>query len=122
MKTLRLVVGIICCVLFCLIMLQSCVAGVSDSLSKTGEMSGTSGMLLAIFMLIAGIIGIAGRSSNKATIVAVLFFLIAGLVGRVSIGSFSDLKVWSMLCFILAVIFLASVFITKKKKTITVSE
>lgn len=75
MKTLRMVIGIICCVLFFIVIFQSCAAGVSNSLSDSGETSGTSGMFVAIFMLIAGILGIAGRKSNGATITAAIFFL-----------------------------------------------
>ena len=64
MKTTRLVIGIISMVLFVLIALQSCVAGVGNALEQAGETSGSSGLFLAVFMLIAGIVGVAARKSK----------------------------------------------------------
>lgn len=57
MKTAKLVIGIISMVLFVLVAFQSCAAGLGNALADNGEVSGTSGMLLAFCMLIAGIVG-----------------------------------------------------------------
>ena len=57
-KTGRLVVGIISIVLFVLVSFQSCAAGISNTLSANGATSGTSGFILAVFMLTAGLVGI----------------------------------------------------------------
>ena len=54
MKTAKLVIGIISMVLFVLVAFQSCAAGLGNALADNGEVSGTSGMLLAFCMLIAG--------------------------------------------------------------------
>lgn len=43
MKTARLVIGIISMVLFVLITFQSCAAGVANTLSDNGEVSGSAG-------------------------------------------------------------------------------
>jgi len=115
MKTLRMIVGIICCALFFAIMFQSCAAGLGNSLSESGETSGTSGFFVAILMLISGIIGIAGRKSNGATITAAVFFLIAGLLGTTGAGSYSDLKVWGFLCYIFCALFIISVLFSRKQ-------
>ena len=61
MKTAKLVIGIISMVLFVLVAFQSCAAGLGNALADNGEVSGTSGMLLAFCMLIAGIVGVATR-------------------------------------------------------------
>ena len=47
MKTAKLVIGIISMVLFVLVAFQSCAAGLGNALADNGEVSGTSGMLLA---------------------------------------------------------------------------
>lgn len=59
MKTAKLVIGIISMVLFVLVAFQSCAAGLGNALADNGEVSGTSGMLLAFCMLIAGIVGVS---------------------------------------------------------------
>ena len=50
MKTAKLVIGIISMVLFVLVAFQSCAAGLGNALADNGEVSGTSGMLLAFCM------------------------------------------------------------------------
>ena len=70
MKTAKLVIGIISMVLFVLVAFQSCAAGLGNALADNGEVSGTSGMLLAFCMLIAGIVGVATRKSKGGGIVA----------------------------------------------------
>ena len=52
MKTAKLVIGIISMVLFVLVAFQSCAAGLGNALADNGEVSGTSGMLLAFCMTI----------------------------------------------------------------------
>ena len=64
MKTSRLVIGIISCVLFLLISLQSCAAGIGNTLEENGEASGSAGFILAVCMLVAGIVGICCNNSR----------------------------------------------------------
>ena len=94
MKTAKLVIGIISMVLFVLVAFQSCAAGLGNALADNGEVSGTSGMLLAFCMLIAGIVGVATRIVNY--------------------GSFSDLAIWSVLCFIFGAVFILGSLKMKK--------
>ena len=106
MKTAKLVIGIISMVLFVLVAFQSC--------ADNGEVSGTSGMLLAFCMLIAGIVGVATRKSKGGGIVAGVFYLLGGLLGIVNYGSFSDLAIWSVLCFIFGAVFILGSLKMKK--------
>lgn len=69
MKTSRLIIGIISCILFLIISLQSCAAGVGNTLEENGEVSGSAGFILAICMLVAGITGICCRKLKTGTIV-----------------------------------------------------
>ena len=75
MKTAKLVIGIISMVLFVLVAFQSCAAGLGNALADNGEVSGTSGMLLAFCMLIADIVGVATRKSKGGGIVAGVYTL-----------------------------------------------
>lgn len=89
-----------------------------NALADNGEVSGTSGMLLAFCMLIAGIVGVATRKSKGGGIVAGVFYLLGGLLGIVNYGSFSDLAIWSVLCFIFGAVFiLGSLKMKKADKT-----
>lgn len=106
MKTTKLVIGIISMVLFVLVSFQSCAVGLGNAMADTGEVSGTSGMLLALCMLIAGIVGVSTRKSKGGGITAGAFYLLAGLLGISNYGSFSDLAIWAVLCFIFGIIFI----------------
>lgn len=98
----------------CFSTFQSCAAGLGNALADNGEVSGTSGMLLAFCMLIAGIVGVATRKSKGGGIVAGVFYLLGGLLGIVNYGSFSDLAIWSVLCFIFGAVFILGSLKMKK--------
>ncbi|MBQ3513162.1 MAG: hypothetical protein IJA32_05100 [Lachnospiraceae bacterium] len=116
MKTTKLVIGIISIVLFFLISFQSCAVGVGNSLAENGEVSGTAGVMLAFCMLIAGIVGIATRKGIGGGFVSGGFYFFGGLMGIANYGSYSDLKIWSVLSFIFAAIFIVGTIFTKKNK------
>ena len=115
MKTFKLVAGILCIVLSAFVILQSCAAGVANTLAENGEVSGTAGTFVAIMLLAGGIVMIATRKAEKkgGSIAALILFVIGGILGLTSAGSFSDLKIWAGLCLVLAVINLISAL--KKK-------
>lgn len=116
MKTSRLVIGIISCILFVIISFQSCAAGVGNALEENGEVSGSAGFILAVCMLVAGIIGICCRKLKTGTIVAGVFYALGGLIGITNFGSYADLQIWSVLCFIFSVVFIATGIMQKQKK------
>lgn len=115
MKTSRMIIGIISIVLFLVVSLQSCAAGVGNALADNGEVSGSAGFLLAICMLIAGIVGIAARKSKAGSFVSGGFYAFGGLLGMANAGSYSDLRIWSGLSFIFAVVFILTGIIQKEK-------
>jgi|SRR5699024_8909213 len=97
---MKKVIGVISIVLFLLVSLQSCVAGIGNTLSESGEVSGSAGMLLAISMLIAGIIAIMSKTSKGMTVTSIVFYAFGGLIGISNVGSYGDLKIWSILSLI----------------------
>ena len=116
MKTAKLVIGIISIVLFVVIMFQSCATGVVNVISnETSDTSGGAGVLLALAMLIAGIIGIAARSSKGGGITAGVFYIVAALVGFANLGTFGDLAVWSVLALIFGAVFVLGSLFSKKQ-------
>lgn len=115
MKTTKLIMGIISIVLFALVSLQSCAAGMANSLQNNGENSGTAGLMLAFCMLIAGIVGICTRENRTGGIVAGIFYLMGGLIGIGNYGSFADLAIWSVLCFVFGGVFLLGSLKMKKE-------
>ena len=68
MKTAKTIIGIISIFLFIFITFQSCAIGIQNIWSKNGSISGRTSFWLAVLMLIAGIIGIATRSSRGGSI------------------------------------------------------
>ncbi|SEV81483.1 hypothetical protein [[Clostridium] fimetarium] len=119
MKTARLVIGIVSIVLFVLVALQSCAAGLGNALQENGEVSGSAGLMLAFFLLIAGIIGIAARKTKGGTITAGCFYAVGGLIGISNVGSYGDLAIWSVLSFIFAVVFIVGAIVQKKPALIS---
>ena len=117
MKTAKLVIGIISIVLFAVISFQSCVAGIGNALDENGESSGTAGVIVAVCMLTAGIIGIAARKSRAGSITAGCFYAFGGLVGITNYGSYSDLAIWAVVGFIFAAVFIIGSILSKPKDT-----
>lgn len=118
MKTAKLVIGIVSMVLFVLISFQSCAVGLGNAMVNNEETSGSAGILLAFCMLIAGIVGVVTKTQKGGGITAGVFYLFGGLIGISNYDSFSDLAIWSVLCFIFGAVFiLGSLKIKKLPKT-----
>mgnify|MGYP003288340071 CR=1 FL=1 len=117
MKTAKLIIGIISICLCLIVCFQSCTAGLVNTLEDNGEVSGSAGMIVGFTMLVAGIISIATRKGGKGgSIVAMIFYFIGGLLGIANVGTFADLKIWSILCLIFGAIHLLGLF--KKSKEV----
>lgn len=99
---MKKVVGIISIVLFAFVSLQSCAAGLGNSLKGSSEVSGSAGLMLAICWLIGGIVLLASGKNKKVVITAIVFYIIGGLLGIANVGSYGDLKIWSILSFVFA--------------------
>ncbi len=117
MKIWKLVAGILSIILFVIVALQSCAAGLSNALQENGEVSGSAGLIVAILMLTGGIVSIATRKSVKkgGNIALIILFGLAALVGFANYGSYSDLAIWSGWCLINAVLALVAIITGKKK-------
>jgi uncharacterized membrane protein len=118
MKIWKLVSGIISIVLFALVMFQSCAVGISNTLEENGEVSGTSGIIVAIFLITGGIVSIVTRNSEKkgGDIALMILFGLGALIGITCYGSYSDLLFWGIWCLINAI--LALVDLLHKRKAI----
>lgn len=116
MKTWKLVSGILSIVLFIVVSFQSCAAGLGNTLSGNGELSGSGGIIVAIMMLSGGIVSIATRNSERkgGNIALIVLFGLGALVGFSLAGSFADLNIWAAWCLINAV--LAVIAMIKRNK------
>lgn len=122
MKTTKTIIGIISILLFFIITLQSCAAGIGNALEGNEEVSGSAGLFLAFLMLTAGIIGIATRSSRGGGITAGIFYLLGGLIGIANYGSYGDLQIWSIMCLLFGTIFILGSVFKKKVNKINTNE
>lgn len=103
---MKKVIGIISIVLFIVVGFQSCAAGLGNAMSNNKEASGSAGMMLAVFMLIAGIVALVSKYSKGVTITAIVFYLLGGIIGLANVGHFKDLQIWSILNLIFAALFI----------------
>ena len=119
MKILKLVTGILCLLFAVIVLFQSCAAGVSNSLSDSGEISGSAGVLVAVCMIAGGIVMLVTRKSEKrgGSIAGVILFLLGALIGMPNAGSFADLKIWSGFCLILGVMNLCALLFGGRRKS-----
>ncbi|MEI5995150.1 hypothetical protein [Candidatus Enterococcus mansonii] len=105
MKVTKIVIGILSIILSLFILFQSCVAGISDNNQNNSEGFGSTGILLAICILTAGIIAIATRdSSDNGGFVAAGFYVAGGIIGFLLAGINENIYVWSMLSIIFGTI------------------
>ena len=116
MKAAKLISGIISIVLCALVLFQSCAAGLSNAMQSNGESGGSAGLVLALCMLIAGIVGIATRnmSGNGGPITSAIFYLFGAIVGFAGAGSYTDLTVWSVISVVFCAIYVVSIFKNRK--------
>lgn len=111
MKTAKLTIGIVSLVLSVIVLFQSCAAGIGSALATNGtDTSGGAGVGVTIFLIVAGIVGIAARKSRGGAIAATILYAIAGIIGVATTGIFKDLLVWGVISFIFAAIFAISIF------------
>ena len=116
MKIWKLVSGILSIVFFVLVAFQSCAAGLSNALQDNGEISGSAGIIVAIFMLAGGIVSIVTRNSEGkgGNIALIILFGLAALIGFANHGSYADLTVWSGWCLLNAILAVVAIVKTKK--------
>lgn len=65
MKTWKLVSGIISIVLSVFVVFQSMIAGLANALEESGQVSGSAGLVVSMFMLCGGIVSIVSRKNNS---------------------------------------------------------
>lgn len=113
----RTVLGILSIILFVLVMLQSCAAGLGNALSDNGEVSGSAGFICAINLLVAGLIVLVARKTVKKApmIVAAVLMFLNLFYSQVMAGSYKDLVIWGFLSFAFGLVYLFSALHTKKQ-------
>lgn len=119
MKIWKLVSGIISCVVFVVIIFQSCATGVVNVIEDNStDTSAGGGVLLAFILLVAGLTSACAWKSNSrgVDVALVLLFGLAALAGFLNLGVFKDLEVWSWWAAICAGMAVISLFIPRKKK------
>lgn len=119
MKNTKLIIGIISMVLCVFILFQSCAAGLVNALEENGQVSGTAGAMTAILILVAGIVAVATKNSQKkgGNIASAILYGIGGIIGLTGAGNYSDLIIWSILSFIFAAVFVVFAIKTQKNAT-----
>ena len=102
MKAWKLVSGILSILMFFVVMLQSCAAGVVDAINNEGGTSGGAGFIVGFLMLAGGITSIAtrGGKGKGGDIALIVLFGLAGLIGITCSGVYKDLIIWGLWCII----------------------
>ena len=110
MKIWKLVAGILSIIFSVIVFFQSMLVGTANTLSSNGEVGGSAGLFVSIFMLSGGIVSIVIRNSEKTTGNIAL-----GILGFSMAGSYSDLNIWAGWCFINMELAIVSVVKLRKR-------
>lgn len=115
-STGRLVIGIISCLLFVFVTFQSCAVGLVNTIDETGEVGGSAGVIVAICILIAGIVGICTRNARgkSGAIVGGIFYFIGAFFSMAAGSTYGDLPIWGFISFVFGVVFIIAGIKTKK--------
>ena len=119
MKIWKLVSGIISIVVFIIATFQSCATGVVNVLEDNEtDMSAEGGIFVAFALLVAGIVSacVWKNASRGADVALILLYGIAALFGFMSLGTFSDLEIWSWWAAICSGMAFISLFMPRNKK------
>lgn len=114
-STGRLVVGILSCLLFVIVTFQSCAVGIINTIDETGEVGGSAGIIVAVCILIAGIVGISTRNAKgkRGSIVSSIFYLIGAFFSLAAGSTYGDLPIWGFISLFFGIIFLVAGIKTK---------
>ena len=105
-EKVRLTMGIISCILFIIIFIQSCAAGVVNSMNHSRDTGGSAGLFVGILAVAAGIIGIVNRKNGKGSVIAGAVYVLAGLIGTGNDKVYQDLSLWGTLFLIFGAYFI----------------
>lgn len=113
----KLITGIISCILFILISLQSCAVGVGNAFENSDSSSGTLGFLCALLMLIAGIISIVTRKSTTkgGSIACIILYAFSFYIAIIAMNDFPDLAIWGSFSLIFGIIILGNLIVNFSK-------
>jgi len=105
MSIWKIVSGIISIVLCFFVIFQSCAAGLINTLTQNGDVSGSAGLLVAVLLLVGGIVSIATRDAvgNGGNIAVIIIYGITAAIGYLMAGIYTDLVIWATWCLICAV-------------------
>ena len=112
----KTVSGILSILIFAFMTLQSCAVNLSASLSNSDDTSGVGGMIVAVFILAAGITSLAGKKSRGANIAIMVLSFLGSVAGFATKGMYGDLKIWTIWLAILGVFALLAFIFYKPKK------
>ena len=116
-STGKLVIAIISMVLFFVISLQSCAAGVSNALKNNDATSGSSGFLCGLLILIGGIVTVSTRNSKEkaGSIVAIILYWLAAIATLDTGDTYPDLPIWGSVAFAFGLVNLGSAILENPK-------
>ena len=106
-STGRLIIGILSIVLFFAMIFQSCVVGTLNVISSSGDTGGTQGLFAGLFILVAGIVGVATRNSlsKGGPIATGIIYWIAACCTIGGSEVYGDLMIWGILAAVFGFVF-----------------
>lgn len=119
---MKKLIGILSIILFIIDEFDSCAVDLGNVLGGVKKVDGTAGMVLGLFMLVAGIISLCSKKYRGRIIAAIIFYCASAFIGYCNIDSFSEIRVWITVNILFAALLLINLIAKWKKYVFTEEE
>lgn len=116
------VIGVLSILLFIVDEFDSCAVELGNILGGGNKFSGTAGMVLGLFMLVAGIVSLCSKKYRGRRIVSIILYSVAAFIGQCNIESYSQVKIWVIVNIAFASIILMNLLIEWNQYVFTEEE
>lgn len=116
------VIGVLSILLFIVDEFDSCAVELGNILGGGNKFSGTAGMVLGLFMLVAGIVSLCSKKYRGRRIVSIILYSVAAFIGHCNIESYSQVKIWVIVNIAFASIILMNLLIEWNQYVFTEEE
>lgn len=121
-RIMKKMIGILSIILFLIDEFDSCAVELGNALGGVRKVDGTAGMVLGLFMLVAGILSLCSKKYRGRIIASIIFYCAAAFIGYCNIGSFNEIRTWIIVNIAFAILLLINLIVKWKKYVFTEEE
>jgi uncharacterized membrane protein (UPF0136 family) len=118
MKTAKITIGILCMLLFIIMVLGACAFSLGGAFTDNDGMGSSSPIMIgmALLFLVAGIISVAGSKSKGASLAASIVFGLNAALGITNFKQYMDIGLWMIVAVFLALLYFIFFAVQKSQR------